>query len=111
MILNLLKCEIMAFNCCEQNIQSLFNETNMIRVTTLKHLGLRISDDGTLIHNDNIAPVQNAMDKIADSSTTSTSTPLGKAIYAKFRLSSRYLHKIKNLSFLHQQLTSVLQLT
>ena len=115
LFLNLPKCEIMTLNCSEEDIQRLLQATNMRRVTTLKHLGLLINDEGQLAHADNIAPVQTAMEKIADSFTTVSSTPLGRCLYAKFLLSSRYLHKIQNFDFTAPQLEelrkSVLRLT
>ena len=115
LFLNLPKCEIMAINCSEIEVQRLILATNMRRVTTLKHLGLLINDEGLLSHADNIAPVQAAMEKIADSFTTVSSTPLGRSLYAKFLLSSRYLHKIQNFDFTTLQLEelrkSVLRLT
>jgi hypothetical protein len=105
----------MAINCSEIEVQRLILATNMRRVTTLKHLGLLINDEGLLSHADNIAPVQAAMEKIADSFTTVSSTPLGRSLYAKFLLSSRYLHKIQNFDFTALQLEelrkSVLRLT
>jgi hypothetical protein len=96
-------------------VQRLIQATEMRRVTTLKHLGLLINSDGQLSHADNIAPIQAAMDRIADSFTTVSSTPLGRSLYAKFLLSSRYLHKIQNFDFTSPQLDelrkSVLRLT
>ena len=105
----------MAVNCNEIDIQRVVDETGMKRVTSIKHLGLTINEDGLLTHEANIAPIQNAMDKIADSLSTNSSTPLGRAIYAKFLLASRYLHKIQNFDFADDQLEdlrkAVLRLT
>ena len=115
LFLNLLKCEILAINCNPDDVARLIAATNMKSVTTLKHLGLLINSDGLVTHEDNIVPIQNAMDKIADSLSTVSATPLGRSIYAKFLLSSRYLHKIQNFDFTPQQLddlrTTVLRLT
>ena len=115
LFLNLPKCEIMAINCNEADIDRLLSQTGMRRVTTLKHLGLLINDSGHLSYEDNILPIQNAMLRISNSLDTNSSTPLGRAIYAKFLLSSRYIHKIQNFSFTPQQLTdlreAVLKLT
>lgn len=115
LMLSLLKCEIMAFNCREADVQRLVTATSMKRVTTLKHLGLRINNNGELSHMENIQPIKDAMDNIADSLSTTTCTPLGRSLYAKFLLSSRYLHKIQNFSFSQQQLSdlrsTVLRLT
>ena len=77
LFLNLPKCEIMAINC---NEACLIQATNMRRVTTLKHLGLLINENGILSHKDNIAPVQTAMENIANSFNTLSSTPLGRSL-------------------------------
>ena len=103
--LNLRKCEIMAINCNEQDVQRLIDATQMKRVHAIKHLGLVIDEDGNLPHEHNIAPVQNAMLRVADSLDTVTATPLGRSIYAKFLLASRYIHKIQNFTFTDDQLT------
>ena len=107
LFLNLPKCEIMAINCNEAEVTRLIQATNMQRVTTLKHLGLLINENGILSHDDNIAPVQTAMENIANSFNTLSSTPLGRSLYAKFLLSSRYLHKIQNFSFSTHELASL----
>ena len=80
------------------------DETGMKRVNSIKHLGLIINENGELTHEANIAPILTAMDRIADSLSTNSSTPLGRAIYAKFLLASRYLHKIQNFDFTENQL-------
>ena len=104
LFLNLPKCEIMAVNCDEAEVERLITATGMRRVNTLKHLGLLINHEGLLLHEDNIQPIQRAMQRISNSFNTVSSTPLGRAIYAKFLLSSRYIHKIQNFSFSQQQL-------
>ena len=113
--LNLRKCEIMAINCDEQEVARLIEATQMQRVHKIKHLGIIIDENGDLPHEDNIIPVQNAMLRIADSLDTVTSTPLGRAIYAKFLLASRYVHKLQNYTFSEEQLLrlreAVLQVT
>ena len=75
--LNPPKCEIMAINCEEVEIQRIINETQMRRVTAIKHLGLIINDQGDLSHDSNIAPIEGAMNRIDDSLTTLSSSPLG----------------------------------
>ena len=102
--LNPRKCEFLAFNCNENHIQDLAQQTQMKRVQVLKHLGLKINRFGKLAVDDNITPILNTMRKIADSFNTNLSTPLGRAIYAKFLLSSRYIHKIQNYVFSEQNL-------
>ena len=115
LFLNLPKCEIMAINCNHEDIRRIVNETGMKKVNSIRHLGLIINEDGELTHEANIAPIQNAMDRIADSLSTNSSTPLGRAIYAKFLLASRYLHKIQNFDFTEVQIQdlrkAVLRLT
>ena len=113
--LNLGKCEVLPINCQEDDIARLLAATNMKRVTVLKHLGIHIDENGNLPHDKNIAPLQNAMEKIADSYNSSLSSPLGRSIYAKFLLSSKYLHRIQNFHFSDIQLEelrkTVLKLT
>ena len=115
LILNLVKCEIMVLNCHAPDIQRIVQQTGMKRVIVMKHLGLKILISGELAYDDNIAPVQAATDKIADSLSNTTSTSLGRSLYAKFLLSSRYLHKIQNFSFTDNQLlgmrSTILRLT
>ena len=113
--LNLSKCEILPVNCREDDIARLLSATNMKRVAVLKHLGIHIDSNGSLPHNKNIAPLQQAMEKIADSFNSSLSSPLGRSIYAKFLLSSKYLHRIQNFHFseihLEELRKTVLKLT
>ena len=113
--LNPPKCEFLAINCNPIETQRLANVTGMEQVRVLKHLGLKINSEGRLTHQDNILPVMNAMERIADSLSTSTATPLGRAIYARSLLTSKYLHRIQNYNFHENELTelrrSVLELT
>ena len=102
--LNLTKCEILTINCNEEDVTRLINVTGMKRVNTLKHLGLHIDGNGTLPHDKNIAPLLRTMDSLADSFNSNLSTPLGRSIYAKFILCSKYLHRIQNYHFTDQQL-------
>lgn len=113
--LNFGKCEVLPVNCREDDIVRLLAATNMKRVTVLKHLGIHIDSNGNLPHDKNIAPLQQAMEKISDSYNSSLSSPLGRSIYAKFLLSSKYLHRIQNFHFSDSQLEelrkTVLKLT
>ena len=102
--LNLTKCEILTVNCNEDEVARLIDTTGMKRVNTLKHLGLHIDADGSLPHDKNIAPLLRTMDSLADSFNSNLSTPLGRSIYAKFILCSKYLHRIQNFHFTNQQL-------
>ena len=67
----------------------------MKRVNTLKHLGVHIDNQGNLPHDKNILPLTNTMEKIADSFNSSMCTPLGRSIYAKYLLGSKYLHRVQ----------------
>ena len=76
------KCEIMAINWNEKDIQRLVTATQMQRVHKIKHLlGLIIDENGNLPHAANITPVQDTVVKVANSLNKVTSTTLGGAIY------------------------------
>ena len=113
--LNPSKCSFLAINCNHRDTDLLADVTGMQKVTSLKHLGLVINEDGMLRHEDNIAPIVRKMFSIADSLSTNLSTPIGRALYSKFLLSSRYIHRIQNFHFSEPQLKelrkAVLQLT
>ena len=96
MTLNLSKCEILTVNCDEAEVQRLIGATGMRRVTQLKHLGLTINDKGEMQYDTNFAPIQGSMERIAEQYTTSQSSPLGRAIYAKYLLASKYIHRMQN---------------
>ena len=55
------------------------------------------------------------MEKIADSFNSSMCTPLGRSIYAKYLLGSKYLHRVQNFVYSEDQLKelrkSILKLT
>ena len=97
------------------DITRLLAAINIKRVTTLKHLGIHIYCNGNLPHDKNIAPLQQTMSKISDSLNSSLASPLGRSIYAKFLLNSKYLHRIQNFHFTDIQLEelrkAVLKLT
>ena len=71
----------------------------MRRVQTLKYLGLQINDEGRLKSDVNIDPIVNAMSSISKTLSTVTSTLLGRALYAKYLLASKYIHRIQNYNF------------
>ena len=102
--LNLRKCEILAINCNNADIGNLIQQTGMKRVNTLKHLGVHIDNQGNLPHDKNILPLTNIMEKIADSFNSSMCTPLGRSIYAKYLLGSKYLHRVQNFVYSEDQL-------
>ena len=93
------KYEFLAINCREEDAERLSLGTQMRRVQTLKHLGLHIDDEGRLQGNVNIDPMVNAMSSISKTLSTVSSTPLGRALYAKYLLASKYIHRIQNYNF------------
>ena len=105
--LNLQKCEFLAINCSQTDIDRLVNATGMKHTNVLKHLGLHISPDGSLSHQDNIEPLRQVMIKTAETYNTALSTPLGRAIWAKYLISSKYIHRIQNAVFSEEQLVSL----
>ena len=64
--LNFKKCEFLAINCSQLDIDRLVNATGMKHTNVLKHLGLHISPDGSLSHQDNIEPIRQVMIKPAE---------------------------------------------
>ena len=94
--LNLKKCEVMAVNCNEREIVQLVAETQMKRVTQMKHLGVIISDEGIVGEEQNIQPLIDKMEEIANQYRTSGSTPIGRSLYATFLLCQRYVHRLQN---------------
>ena len=102
--LNRRKCEFLAINCREEDAERLATGTQMRRVQTLKHLGLHIDEEGRLQSNVNIDPIVNAMSSISKTLSTITSTPLGRALYAKYLLASKYIHRIQNYNFNAEEL-------
>ena len=94
--LNLTKCEFIAINCDEGDINELVARTGMKRVQMLKHLGIWINEDGEVTEEDNIAPILEHMEALVKRYATSGSTPIGRALYAKYLLGSRYVHRLQN---------------
>ena len=105
--LNRRKCEFLAINCRGDDIDRLENLTQMKRVQTLKHLGLMINEEGRLPRESNIDPIVDTMKGIAKTLNTVTSTPLGRALYAKYLISSKYIHRIQNYDFSHDELKTL----
>ena len=105
--INFKKCEFLAINCSQLDIDRLVNATGMKHTNVLKHLGLHISPDGSLSHQDNIEPLRQVMIKTAETYNTALSTPLGRSIWAKYLISSKYLNRIQNAVFSEEQLVSL----
>ena len=94
--LNLTKCEFIAVNCNEGEVQNLVRTTGMKRVESMKHLGVHIHQSGEAREEDNIRPILENMIGIAKRYATVGSTPIGRALYANFLMASRYVHRLQN---------------
>ena len=93
--LNLSKCEFLAINCPQQTIDQL-QGLGMKRVSRLKHLGVIIEESGEVLEEHNFQPIVDKLETIATRFKTSGSTPIGRSLYAKFLLGSRYVHRLQN---------------
>ena len=94
--LNPAKCEILPINCTDEVIDPLIQQSGMQLVQETKHLGLRINNRGLLTKESNVQPIIDKMNKIATQYSTCLSTPLGRALYARFLLGSRSVHLTMN---------------
>ena len=65
----------MSVNCQIEDISRNVQATGIRKVSAIKHLGLTIDKSGSLPTQSNIEPIKAAMEKIADTLSTSTSTP------------------------------------
>ena len=93
--LNPTKCEFLAVNCPQETIDQLCR-IGMKQVPRLKHLGVIIEQSGEVLEEHNFRPIIDKMERIARRFATLTSTPLGRALYAKFLLGSLYVHRLQN---------------
>ena len=93
--LNLTKCEFLAVNCPQNTIDAL-SRTGMKHVPRLKHLGVIIEQSGEVLEDRNFNPIIEKMEAIGDTYATNASSPIGRALYAKFLLGSRYVHRLQN---------------
>ena len=109
--LNLTKCEIMAINCSQNEVNNLIARTGMVRVDRMKHLGVIIHESGEAREEDNIRPVVENMNAIADRYSTVGSTPIGRALYATFLLASRYVHRLQNTAISERMLKDMSEST
>ena len=106
--LNLSKCEFLAINCPQQTTDQL-QGLGMKRVRRLKHLGVIIEESGEVLEEHNFQPIVDKLEAIATRFKTSGSTPIGRSLYAKFLLGSRYVHRLQNGSLspgMMEQITS-----
>ena len=93
--LNPTKCEFLAVNCPQQTIDQL-RDLGMKKVSRMKHLGVIIEETGEVLEEQNFQPIIDKMETIATRYRTSGSTPIGRSLYAKFLLGSRYVHRLQN---------------
>ena len=93
--LNPTKCEFLAVNCPQETIDELCR-IGMKHVPRLKHLGVIIEQSGEVLEEHNFRTIIDKMEQIARKFATLTSTPLGRALYAKFLLGSLYVHRLQN---------------
>ena len=66
-----------------------------------------INEEGRLPRERNIDPIVDTMKGIAKTLNTVTSTPLVRAMYAKYLISSKYIHRIQNYDFSHDELKTL----
>ena len=101
--LNLSKCEVMTANCNPDTVQRLIQQTGMKLTNNMRHLGIHINSDGTISADRNLTPITQKMEDIASTYSTSMSTPIGRSIYAKYLLCSRYVHILQNVYITEEQ--------
>ena len=104
--LNLTKCEFMAVNCPQNTINEL-SRTGMKQVPRLKHLGVIIEQSGEVLEEHNFEQIIERMEAIGDRFATSASTPIGRALFAKFLLGSLYVHRFQNGSLSEQTIQNM----
>ena len=105
--LNLSKCEFLAIKFSEVDNQRLVNETGMKHTRYMQNLDLYIDSSGNLPHEKNIAPLIEKMTQISSSYSNTCATPLGRSILAEYLISSKYLHRLQNYNFSHEELTDL----
>ena len=96
--LNLKKCMFIPVNMTQQNIDHIVRATGMKKVTKMKHLGVVMDSNGEVKYEDNIRPIENAIRQIIRTLSTSTSTPIGRALFSRFLLASKYIHRLHCMS-------------
>ena len=85
-------------NMTQQNIDHIVRATGMKKVTKMKHLGVVMDSNGEVKYEDNIRPIENAIRQIIRTLSTSTSTPIGRALFSRFLLASKYIHRLHCMS-------------
>ena len=96
--LNLKKCMFLPVNMTQQNIDHIVRETGMKKVQKIKHLGVIINSNGDVTYEDNILPIENAIRQIIQTLSTSASTPIGRSLFSRFLLASKYIHRLHCMS-------------
>ena len=64
----------------------------------MKHLGVIIKSNGGVTYEDNILPIETAIRQIIRTLSSSTSTPIGRSLFSRFLLSSKYIHRLHCMS-------------
>ena len=108
--LNLSKCELMSINCDPTVVLDVLNQTGMKHVIQFKHLGVFIDNRGRATYEDNIRPLEASLRGLINSFSTSQSTPLGRSLYAKFLLASKYVHRLQCCVFEDEEATELKRL-
>ena len=73
----------MTVNCNEREILQLVAETQMKHVTQMKHLGVTINDKGEVGEEQNIQPIIEKIEEIANQYRMSGLTPIKRLLYGK----------------------------
>ena len=82
----------------QQDIDHIVRATGMKKVSKMKHLGVVINSNGEVKYEDNILPIENAIRQIIQTLSTSISTPIGRALFSRFLLASKYIHRLHCMS-------------
>ena len=85
-------------NMTQQNIDHIVRETGMKKVYKIKHLGVIINSNGDVTYEDNILPIEDAIRQIIQTLSTSASTPIGRSLFSRFLLASKYIHRLHCMS-------------
>ena len=113
--LNPSKCELLPVNCSNEILEPLVQQSGMKLVQETRHLGININAQGLLLRESNVQPILDKLEQIANRYSTCLSTPIGRALYAKFLLGSRYVHLTMNRHMNHEEAQefreSILQMT
>ena len=70
----------------------------MKKVYKMKHLGVIINSNGEVTYEGNILPIENGIRQIIQTLSTSTSTPIGRLLFSRFLLASKYIHRLHCMS-------------